>query len=86
MSLCFDEAYQALKANQISEQEYLHEVLAHFVGVRHPADEKLTRPWELMISDPVGNAIRDASLHAPNTTPASKQPHEFLFYICLTFR
>lgn len=72
MTLCFDEAYQALKANRISEQEYLHEVLAHFVGVRHPADEKLTRPWELMISDPVGNAIRDAALNTPQTGPESE--------------
>lgn len=72
MSLCFDEAYQALKAKRISEQEYLHEVLAHFVGVRHPADEKLMRPWELMISDPVGNAIREAALNAPSTRPECK--------------
>lgn len=62
MTLCFDEAYQALKNEQISEAEYLHNVLAHFAGARHPADEKATRPWEFMVSDPVGNAIREAAL------------------------
>lgn len=69
MGLCFDEAYQALRSDRISEQEYLHEVLAHFVGVRHAADEKLTRPWELMIRDPVGNALRDAALNTPSARP-----------------
>lgn len=76
MSLCFDEAFQALKSNRISEQEYLHEVLAHFVGVRHAEDARLTRPWELMISDPVGNAIRDAALNSPNSRPECERPLE----------
>ena len=71
MTLCFDEAYQALKAERITEQEYLHQVLAHFSGVRHPADEK-ARPWELKINDPVGNAIRDAALSSPSTRPEGK--------------
>lgn len=85
MSLCFDEAYQALKTNRISEKEYLHEVLAHFIGVRHPADEKLVRPWELMISDPVGNAIRDAALSSPKSRPECTISRCFNGYIGLQY-
>lgn len=72
MTLCFDEAYQALKNEQISEAEYLHNVLAHFAGARHPADEKATRPWEFMVSDPVGNAIREAALTSRNPVTDSE--------------
>ncbi|KAK4502346.1 hypothetical protein PRZ48_005771 [Zasmidium cellare] len=79
MSLCFDEAYHALKSNRISEEQYLHEVLAHFCGVRHPADERASRPWELRINDPVGNAIRDAALSSPHSKPESINQLEKLF-------
>lgn len=71
MTLCFDAAYHALKTSKITEAEYLHQVLAHFSGVRHPADDK-ARPWELKINDPVGNAIREAALSSPSTRPESK--------------
>ncbi|CAK4034965.1 uncharacterized protein RCC_09715 [Lecanosticta acicola] len=79
MSLCFDEAYQALRSRRISEEEYLHQVLAHFCGIRHPADEKAGRPWELMINDPVGNAIREAALNSPHSRPESVSQLEKLF-------
>lgn len=66
MSLCFDEAYRALQGKQITDEQYLHEVLLHFCGTRHPADEKPQRPWESMVKDPVGNAIRSAALRSPS--------------------
>ncbi|KAF7194593.1 hypothetical protein HII31_04099 [Pseudocercospora fuligena] len=79
MTLCFDEAYQALKNEQISEAEYLHNVLAHFAGARHPADEKATRSWEFMVNDPVGNAIREAALTFRNPVTDSTDSLERLF-------
>ena len=83
MSLCFDEAFQALRSQQISEQEYLHQVLAHFCGTRHPADEKAKRPWEVMINDPVGNAIREAALNSPSKHPETVAHLESLFLTTL---
>ncbi|KXS98014.1 hypothetical protein AC578_8753 [Pseudocercospora eumusae] len=79
MTLCFDEAFQALRKEQISEAKYLHHVLAHFAGARHPADERATRPWEFMVNDPVGNAIREAALTSRNPMTDSTDGLERLF-------
>lgn len=72
MSLCFDQAYTALRNGRISYEQYLHEVLANFAEARHPRVALLKRTWEFSINDPVGNSIREAVLSTPTVSHQGK--------------
>jgi len=60
MSLCFREAFLAKQYNEITEDEYMGHLLAHFRGVRHPHDSG--KDTTVSKSDPFGAAIRDMAL------------------------
>ncbi|KAI5361875.1 Putative ankyrin repeat-containing domain superfamily [Septoria linicola] len=79
MNLCSDEAYQARTEQCITDAEYLHEVLSHFGDVRHPSDAVPARSWQSMVSDPVGNATREAVLQLPIARPEHVALLERLF-------
>ncbi|RYP53705.1 hypothetical protein DL770_010982 [Monosporascus sp. CRB-9-2] len=58
MSLCFLEAFQAKKDGIITEEEYVHHLLAHSTGVEHEEDETQGKDWELLERDPFGYSIQ----------------------------
>ncbi|SMR48663.1 unnamed protein product [Zymoseptoria tritici ST99CH_1E4] len=81
MSLCFDQAYTALRNGRISYEQYLHEVLANFAEARHPRVALLKRTWEFSINDPVGNSIREAVLSTPTVSHQDLQTHLLPLYL-----
>ena len=63
-SLCFRAAFHAKKNAEITDEEYLHHLIAHFLWIRHPEDE--CGDWGLSSVDPVGVSIREMALEADN--------------------
>lgn len=57
-SLCFLEAFQAKHKGDITEEEYIHNLLLHCQGVEHDDDEERTLDWKLQESDPFGYSVR----------------------------
>ncbi|KJY01442.1 hypothetical protein TI39_contig291g00009 [Zymoseptoria brevis] len=81
MSLCFDQAYTALRNGRISYEQYLHEVLLNFTEARDPRDALSKRSWEFSINDPVGNSIREAGLSTPTISHQDLQTHILPVYL-----
>jgi len=56
LDLCFEEAALKRQQKQISDEEYLKCITAHFAGTRHGKDEKCGHDsdLELHYTDPLG--------------------------------
>jgi|SRR5271154_184871 len=61
LSLCFGPAWRAMIRREITKEEYLGHLLAHFRGVRHPEDNGEDR---IASFDPVSRSIRLVALKA----------------------
>lgn len=67
-SMCFEELYYAKKEGQIGLEDYMQQLVAHYGGLRHEADEDGKRPYF-----PPGfeEEVRDVVLH-PEFQPLNK--------------
>ena len=84
MSLCFQDAFSALRSGKIEEAEYIHHLLAHFRGIRHSSDAK-EQDIDIVLTkhNPYAESIRYAALNTTYKTFEEKAPLESLFSSCL---
>ncbi len=64
MSLCFEAAFRAKQSGEITQEDYLEHLTAHFTNVGHPEDDKenITADARVWSMDPVGASFRDMAL------------------------
>jgi hypothetical protein len=66
MSLCFGDAIRKKQYGEITKQDYIKSLMAHFRGLRHPPDHpdcvsEMIFVWN---NDVFGDTIRDIALKA----------------------
>ena len=66
MSLCFGDAFRKKQCGEITKQDYIKSLMAHFLGLRHPPDHpdcvnEMIFVWN---NDMFGDTIRDIALKA----------------------
>ena len=66
MSLCFGNAFRKKQCGEITKQDYIKSLMAHFRGLRHPTDcsdcvNEMIFVWN---NDVFGDTIRDIALKA----------------------